>query len=300
MSSPSSSRPQLANVARVVERLATPELVPVLNRMLTEDLTRWREAREEFLASLKQGVRLHTDAHMCYRLRYRCAFAAIGGDAVVELMKSYLPDFGFYGFAVDAARVLKELWDQQQPKAAERPFVSWPDFSGVGARRIERQRQSTERRSSPFAEAILSVVRDLIQPDKGKEAHNYALELAYIAFSMPYGDERKTIDALLALPQVLRARQKLLTVLALAGEIVSSDMVLDGIRSLGEEFRKKHWLLDDEWREWEGWLKLLPFSDRPTAVIDALELLPKQVHPWRLRGLLAALAHRRPRKPKRS
>ena len=291
MTSPSSSRSQLADVARVVERLAAPELVLLLNRMLTENLTRWRKTREEFLASLKQGVRLHTDAQWCYRLQYRRAFAAIGGDAVVELMKSYLPDFGFYGFAVDAARVLKELWDQQQQKTAERPFVSWPDFSGVRARRIERQRQSTDRRSSAFAEAILSVVRDLIQPDKGKEAHNYALELAYIAFSMPYGDERKTIDALLAMSQALRARQKLLTVLALAGEIISSDMVLDGIRSLGEEFRKKHWLSDDEWREWEGWLKLLPFSDRPTAVIDALELLPKPVDPYRLHGLLAALAH---------
>jgi hypothetical protein len=291
MSSPSSTRSELANVARVVERLAAPELVPVLARMLIDELARWRKTREEFLASLKQGVRLSTDAQMCYKLQYSRAFAAIGGDAVTELMKSYLPDFGFYGFGVDAAGVLKEVWDRQQQKTTERPFASWPDFSAVKARRIARKRQSNGANSSPFVEAILSVVRDLIQPDKGKEAHDYALELASIAFSMPYGDERKTIDALLALPQALRVRQKLLTVLALAGEVVSSDMVLDGIRSFGEEFKKKKWFSDNEWWEWEGWVKLLPFSDKPTAVIDALDLLPKPVQPWRLRGLLSALAH---------
>jgi hypothetical protein len=291
ISSTSSTRSQLANVARVVERLAAPELVPVLNKMLTEDLTRWRKTREEFLASKKRGVRSNTDAQMCYKLQYSRAFAAIGDDAVAELMKSYLPDFGSYGFGVEAAGVLKEIWLRPQQKTTEGAFVSWPNFSGVTARRIARQSQSSGAKSSGFAEAILSVVRDLIQPDRSKEAHDHALELAAIALTMPYGDENKTIDALLPLAQSVRARQKLLTVLALAGEIVSSEMVLDGIRSLAEEFKKKQWFADNEWWEWEGWLKLIPFSDKPTATIDALELLPKPVQPWRLRGLLSALAH---------
>jgi hypothetical protein len=108
---------------------------------------------------------------------------------------------------------------------------------------------------------------------------------------MRYGNEAKTIDALLALPQSLRARQKFLTVLALAGEVLSSEMILDGIGLLGKQFKKKQWFSDDEWWEWDGWLKLIPFSDRPTAVIDALDLLPKPVQPWRLRGLLSALAY---------
>jgi hypothetical protein len=39
---------------------------------------------------------------MCYKLQYSRAFAAIDGDAVAELLKSYLPDPGFYGFGLDA------------------------------------------------------------------------------------------------------------------------------------------------------------------------------------------------------
>src|ERR1700730_5642276 len=99
-------------------------------------------------------------------------------------------------------------------------------------------------------------------------------------------------DALLALPQLPRMRQSLLTVLALAGEVVSSEMVLDGIRSLLESKKKHLFSIENEWWELEGWLKLMPFSDKPRATLDALELLgPKPLQPWRLRGLLSALGY---------
>jgi hypothetical protein len=123
--------------------------------MLTDDLTRWRETREEFIASIKRGVRLNTDAQMCYKLQYQRAFAAIGGDAVAELMKSYLPDFGIYGFGIEAAGVLKETWERQQQNKTERPFVSGLDFSGVKARRLEREKQACGAKSSVFARGDL-------------------------------------------------------------------------------------------------------------------------------------------------
>ena len=291
--SDSSSRSQLADIARVIERLAAPELLPVLQRMLTEDLARWRRTREEFLAALNKGVRINSDAQHSWTLQYRRAFAAIGNDAVVEMMKAYLPDFGFYGFSIDAAHVLKEIWERRTKPPKERGLVFGPDFSVVKTRRMERQSQAGGRNSSPFADAILGVVSDLTKPGSSDDAHKSALELANIALSMPYGEKRTTIDTLLQLRQPLRTKQMLLTTLVLAGEVVQSDTVLDNIKSFLEESKTKQRLSNDErWSELEGWFMLIPFTDRPYATLEALELLaPNQPQPWRLRRLLSALGY---------
>ncbi len=44
---------------------------------------------------------------------------------------------------------------------------------------------------------------------------------------------------------------------------------------------------------WEirEWLELLPFTDRPAAILEALDLVPKDLrHRWKLRGVLSSLA----------
>ena len=67
----------------------------------------------------------------------------------------------------------------------------------------------------------------------------HAIQLARVAFSIPYGDEGDTIDALLMLSQLSRAMQKLLTVLVLAGEIIASEMILDAGKALLEASKTK-------------------------------------------------------------
>jgi hypothetical protein len=289
LASPLSNRSQLAGVAQVIERLAAPELVAILSKMLAEELSRWRACREEFLAQLKRQVRINSDAQMCYRLQYRRAFVAIGNDAVAELMKSYLPDFGFYGFGVEAAVALKEIWDRRDETGPRKGAISWPGNAGVVVGKLKPRIRGDEKESSVFADAILKVVRELSRA--GEEARNHALELASVAFTMPYGEERETIEFLLASPQPLRAKQKILAALVSTGTIVSSDMVLDGLRSLLAERKKQQWFsVDSDWWEFEDWLNLLPFSDKASAVLDALELLGQSTQrPWQLRGLLSGL-----------
>jgi hypothetical protein len=70
-------------------------------------------------------------------------------------------------------------------------------------------------------------------------------------------------------------------------------MVLDGIKALLEESKAKPWLVTEQnWWEWEGWLELMPFSDRPGATLDALELVdPNRRQPCQLRRLLSALGY---------
>ena len=296
LASSSSNRSQLASLAMAIGRLSAPELVPVLGRMLAEDLTRWRRAREEMMRANKTGAKLdpqvRSSAQMGHSLQYRHAFSVIGGNEVVELMKGYLPAIGFDAFGVDAAHVLKEIWDREHASGGEKRIVFGTDFSGVSALRAEREKPGGGA-SSPFADAIFAVIDDLIKPGSSEENYRHALQLAVVGFSMPHGDRERIKEALLQLPQSLRERQTLLRALVLAGEIVSADMLLDGLRGLLDEAKSKgRWLWDqNSWWEVEGWLDLLPFSDRPMATLDGLEMIEANGRPWGLRSVLAALAY---------
>jgi hypothetical protein len=294
VASPSSNRSQLASVASAIGRLSAADLVPVLGRLLDEDLRRWRRAREEASRARERGgkfdPRVRSVAQIAYTLQYGRAFAAIGGSQVVELMKSYLPMAGLYGFGVEAARVLKEIWEREQGSGSQKRIIFGTDFSEV---RVRRQKPG-EGASFSFADTILTVIDGLITPGSSEEDHRHALQLAVVAFSMPHGDRERTKEALLQLPQSLREQQALLRALVLSGEIVSADMLLKGLRGLLEQAESERRLLWDHsnWWEVEGWLDLLPFSDRPMAILDGLEMIEARYRqPWLLSGVLSAMAY---------
>ena len=260
-----------------------------LQRLLAEDLSRWRGAQGERAAA--PGRRRHIESYLMHSwFHYRRAFAVIDDLRVVEAMETYLPDFDF-GFA--AACVLRDKWDRDQSSPKDRSLMSSPDFSDVRSQRMERRNEGLGGDPSPFAEAIIAVINDFIKPGSGDDDHGHALQLAVVGFSMPYGDKTATINKLLHLPQPLRVKQALLAALAAAGEIIQAEMVLDGLKALAEEAKSKRWYFTDQnWWEWEGWLELLPFSDRPSATLDALDLIdPIRRQPSQLRRLLSALGY---------
>lgn len=289
LSAPTATRAQLAKVAQAIGQLAAPQLVPMLEKLLAEDLVRWRRAREEATSARAKGLPISQDAYTSWTLQYRRAFAAIDDQEVVELIKTYLPDFGYTGFGLDAANVLKDIYDKRKDPPKGQRLIFSPDFSEVRIKRLDRQDTSKVQNSSVFADAIIAVVNDLIQPGAGEAAHRHAVQLAKIAFSMPYGNRTDVINTLLQLPLPLAEKRDLLTVLVLAGEIIQADIVVDGIKALLEHAKTEHWLLNQNSWELEAWLILLPFSDRPKAVLDALELVPNLRQPWKLRSLLTAL-----------
>jgi hypothetical protein len=291
LTTPSATRSQLADVTCAIERLAAPQLFPVLRRMFIEDLARWKIAREKFIAELGRGRRDQSDAQISWTLQYRRAFLAIGNAQVVELMKTYLPDAGYTGFGEDAAWVLKGIHDRAKNSAKEKGFMWGQDFSEVKRKRAERL-QTTDLESSEFAEAIFNTLNDFLKPDASEIEHRHALKLSNVALRLPYGNKQEIIKKLLHLPRPISEKQMLLTVLVQAGEIISADMVLDAIQNLLEEAKTKPWLLDHDHWTLRSWLELLPFSDRPNATLNALELLePNLKLPWHLCGLLSALSY---------
>ena len=274
-------------MARAIGRVASPELTAPLRRLLDEDLARWRASGEAQSASLEMRALERSDAHISWTLPYGNAFAAIGDDTVTHLMIAYLRDVGFSGFGVDAAHALKQIWKRRRSLVGGDSEANSP-FSFRRQRVIARGPDNIEP-PEPYAEAILAVVDDLVTSPSAK-SQRHALRLAAVAFTMPYGDRTATIRALLHLPQPPAAKRGLLKVLAEAGETVPGDLIFDGIHWFLNEAKTKPWMLSDG-NGWElnEWLELLPFSDRATETIDALELLPRRREPWHTRGVLSAL-----------
>ena len=288
LASASAARQHLAEAARAVGRIASPELTAALGRLLVEDLARWRASRAAEAAGLGGNEPTRSDAHTSWTRHYRDAFISIGDDAVADLMLSYLRDAGLCGFGVDAAHALNQIWKKRRASVSggsesDSPFSS-------RRQRVTARRMDNIEVPAPYAEAILAVVDDLAT-SASEESQRHALQLAAVAFTMPYGRRAATIDALLRLPQPPATKCALLKVLAEAGEVLPGDLVFAGLHAVLEEAKTKPWLLSEQngW-QLEEWLELLPFSDRAAETLDTLELLPRRGEPWQLRGLLSALA----------
>jgi hypothetical protein len=91
LSSAESKRHQLAEVGRAIGRLAATELVGDLRRLLATDLERWRQLRaqrSDRSAAVRMTIEERSDAAHNWTNYYREAFAAIGGDAVIEIMRA--------------------------------------------------------------------------------------------------------------------------------------------------------------------------------------------------------------------
>jgi len=285
-----SPRRVLGEVARVIERLAAPELAEPLARMLARDLKQWRAQREERVAALARGKHDGaSEAFHSWTLQYARAFVAIGNDQAIATLQSYLMDAGHGGFGIDAADALRAIAQRQLGITNDTPFRGPPEFSNVRARRAERQGSSAPATSS-IAEAIFDAVDKLLRNNPGGEAQVHALQLAAIGLGAPYGDKRAIIDQLLRLPQPYGTKLRFFTALIDAGELVEAQLIVEGIDALLEDSKTKPWLLQENQGGIDRWLLLLPFTSRPEATLEVLARLHPDIRqPWRLRPLLSAL-----------
>ncbi|MDV5064204.1 hypothetical protein RVY78_09625 [Veillonella sp. YH-vei2232] len=285
----SASREQLSSVVRVISFFPKPELFARLQSLLMEDLSQWKRAKHEFAANPRDR-HASQDATICYTNIYKDAFSAIGGDKVTQLMLQYLSDLDF---GIEAAYVLKIIWDKQQGDYERKAFKPWPDFSEVAARHLRRQQEGIICESqSPFAEAIFSAIHDINASTCTDKEHRHMLKLAKIALSMPHGDKGSIAFDLLQVPLPLSEKLELLKTLVIAGYKIEADMCIQGLKELLEDAKKKPWLLNEQHNQIEEWLQLLPFSNRPEALVEALDLGKEHLkEPRRLQQLLAALAY---------
>ncbi len=286
LQSPRANRHQFAAVARAAARLPDPQFVSGLRRMLGRDLADWARTREEHGKAPYRGP-ASPDVTHSYVLDYQRAFAAIGDDTAVEALKGYLPDLRF---GINAAGALLEIWNREHPSGKAPHLAFGHDYSR--AKELRKQRRDAPRNlaTRDFAEAIFDVARSIGTNEADPAAQRHALALSVVGLGIPHGSKRAEIDALLALPLPYATKQRLLMAAAMAGEIVPADTLIAGINDLLETGKKESWRLAEDRGELMSWVELFAFSDRPEAVLEVLDLLPRQYgYPSSLDRLLSAL-----------
>jgi hypothetical protein len=269
LGSADATRAQLASIAMLASHSPSASLLPLLKRLLDEDLRRWRAFREQAGASHSRQGSATNEARTSWTLQYQRAFQAISGSEKAALMGPYLRD---EDFGHPAALVLAAEWRRVNEPNEGKRWMSGPDFSDVAERRAALTSNPTA--SSPEADAIFSVIEPLVSEKTSEMIKKHAVSLAIEAVALPHGRRDDTIKALLAIAERY-PRCMLLKNLVLSGEIIDLDLVKQGIADVFEAARTQAWILTER-GELLGWLSLLPFTNRPADAFDIVWALPEQ------------------------
>jgi hypothetical protein len=268
LDSPDTTRAQLAAIARLAGHSLSARVVPLLRRLLDEELRLWQGYRDQAIVDRSHAGVARNECSTSWTLQYQRAFEAINSPETKTLMREYLPD---PQFGHSAALVLVEQWRAANDPRDSRIWKSGPDFARVAERRIVRSEHPTE--SSEEADAIFSVIERLVGADALTPAKHHAVVLAIEAAYLPHGQREDLIKLLLAIAD-RRSRCELLSNLILSGEIVDIKLIARGIAEFFEAAKIESWILWEP-RELRSWLGLLAFTDRPADAFEIVQALPE-------------------------
>jgi hypothetical protein len=268
ISSPSGKRYQLSEVSNAIGRFGFRELIPELKRLLDEDLARLRKARAGLMDALRRGDSgAASDARMGFSNQYQEAFSRLGGDEAAVVAATYLEDrvFGF-----QASLILKAISDKQLNLPDPDLRRQWPRFDEVARARADFAVSSKRKPANTLAVPIFAAIDRLAKPETDKEGQLLAIQLARVALAMPHSDQNALIARVMALPQPMKSKRELLAAIALEGQAIDVDVVMQGVDEWLAEAPKNAWHKKQNTWEIEPWLELLPFTTRPESVVDEL------------------------------
>ena len=281
VSGDNATRGQLSAVANLIGHFPSVALLPMLKRLLDDELRRYKAFRQQAEAEGWQGNATN-EARMLYTNRYQQAFTAIKAPETTALMISYLRD---EQFGETAALVLKVQWILANEPKDERRFRGNVDFSRVEEMRAVRARRATL--TCHEAEAIFGAIEPLIAEGATEAQKKHAITLAIQTARLPHGERGDTIKTLLSIASQA-ARAKLVLNLILSGETIPFSVVQAGINDVFEDAKKHTWILDEGW-QLKAWLLLLPFTDHPVHLADTIAALPpRQREPYFLEEMIRA------------
>lgn len=262
----SAIRGQLSVMADLIGHFPSVALLPMLKRLLDDELCRYRDFRNQAEAERWQG-KATNEARMSYTNRYQRAFTAIIAPETTALMVSYLAN---EHFGETAALVLKVQWILVNEPKNNPGFRGSVDFSRVEEMRTLRAHRATLTCNE--AEAIFEAIVPLIADGVAKEQKTHAIKLAIQAVRLPHGERPDTISALLSIASQ-GVRSNFVLNLILSGETIPFGVVQAGIDDVLEDAKKQTWILNEGW-QLKAWLLLLPFTDHPVQLADTIAALP--------------------------
>ena len=287
LTSGDAKRWQMANIANLACHAPSINLLPILKRLLDDNLRRYRSFLEEANATGWQPSNAVNEARTPCTHEYMRAFLAIKATQTTDLMREYLTD---EHFGVLAAQVLAGQWQTANEPLNNDHFFSGVDFSRVKQKRAARA--SDPDGTSAEADSIFTVVVELIADGSTDEQKKLGVELGIVAVRLPHGQRIDTIRKLIELTP-RRARSSLLLNLVLSGEEIDIKDVTDGINETLEAAKKETWILTQcDGYELKVWLHLLPFVNHPKEALAVVRNMPEpQRHPRFLEEMVAALAN---------
>jgi hypothetical protein len=285
LASGKAKRSQTGSIATLISHAPSATLLPLLKRLLDDNLARHRASREEAKAKGWRQSEAVNDAGSPHTHEYQRAFMAIKGPQTTALMGEYLADEHFGELA---ATVLAAQWSEANEPRDEKKFRGGPDFSRVASRRAARA--ANPRESSAEADMIFGVIDTLIVDGATQEQKNLAVALGIVGARLPHGQRDASIHKLIGLAP-RRARANLLLSLVLSGEDMAIELVAAGIAETFEAAKNAAWILtQSDAYELREWLRLLPFAT-PVSEVPAVlrSLFGPQRNPHLLEEMLNGL-----------
>ncbi len=278
---------RVATIATMMSHAPSVAHLPLLKRLLDDNLRRYQAFREKAAASGWKDREVVHEAQHPHMHEYLRAFLAINAPETAALMGEYLTDEHFGELA---ARVLLVQWIKVNDPKNDKKFRSGVDFSGVQARREARAADPTT--TSAEAEAIFGAIDTLVVDGATDAQLKLGLALSTVGARLPHGQRDLTIQKLISLaPRQVRA--DLLLSLILSGEDIDIKLVADGIAETFEAAKKETWILtQSDAYQLRDWLRLLPFATPVTNLPAIVRGIPEaQRNPRMLEEMVSGLSN---------
>lgn len=268
LNSADARRRHFAQIATLASHVPDVSLLPILKRLLDENLQRYSAFRQQAAAEGWQG-KAADEARAPMTEEYKRAFIAIATPETTALMYEYLANSQF---GEEAAVVLKAQWIYANEPSLDTRFLGGVDF------RLVREKRAAfainPDITSAEADGIFSVVENLLGEDANDEQKELAGKLGTVGSRLPHGQRNALINKLIdQLPR--QGRYRLFLNLILSGAEVDTQYIANGIADTFEAAKKDTWILTQgDGYELREWLQLLPYTNNPEQILEIVRNLP--------------------------